>query len=168
MNKMNRKIEYGLMALKHMSHKRPGELTTAKEVADSYHAPFDATARVLQMMAHHGLLKVEHGALGGYVLTKDLNGVSLQDLIEIIQGPVKIAKCMHQNETCEIQSNCNIMGPVGALNIKLQEFYRSLTLAELLHQGSDKHGPDKHRPEKTGPEKVPQTEPLNGARGGRS
>jgi len=132
MNKMNRKLEYSLMALKHMSRKMPGELTSAKEVSDSYQAPFDATARVMQLMAQCGILKSEQGANGGYQITKDLSKVTLQDLIDVIQGPTQIAKCIHKEETCELQSSCNIISPVQALNQKLNEFYQNLSLKELL------------------------------------
>jgi Rrf2 family protein len=131
MNKVNRKIEYSLMALKHMSHKIPGELTTAKEVAESYHAPFDATARVMQLMASKGLLKSEHGAFGGYQITKDLSKVSMLDLLETIQGPSKITKCMNE-EKCELEKSCNIVSPIANLNQTINSFYASLNLRELL------------------------------------
>lgn len=134
MNKVNRKLEYSLMALKHMAAKRPGELTTAKEVAEFYRSPFDATARVLQLMAQNGLLKAEHGVQGGYQITKDLQRTTLHELIEIIQGPTRIAKCMHKKAQCEIHSTCNIISPITALNSKLSDFYKSVTLADLLFQ----------------------------------
>lgn len=132
MNKLNRKVEYSLMALKHMSRKVPGELTSAKEVSDSYHAPFDATARVMQLMASRGWLKSEQGAAGGYQITKDLSKVTLAELIEVIQGPTQIAKCMGKDEPCEMQTSCNIISPVANLNQRLNEFYESVTLKELL------------------------------------
>jgi Rrf2 family transcriptional regulator, nitric oxide-sensitive transcriptional repressor len=134
MNKLNRKIEYSLIALKHMSSKRPGELTTAKEVADHFRAPFDATARVLQIMAQQGLLRAEHGVLGGYQITRDLSRVSLHELIEMIQGPTKIARCMHA--PCELHSHCNILSPIQKLNHRLEDFYRSVTLADLVFNWS--------------------------------
>lgn len=120
------------MALKHMSVKNAGELTTAKEVAEAYHAPFDATARVMQIMAQHGLLKSEQGAFGGYALSRALNEVSMEDLISMIQGPTKLAKCMNDEEPCEIQKSCNIISPIHHLNKKLNHFYRNLTVSELL------------------------------------
>lgn len=120
------------MALKHMSSKAPGELTSAKEVSDSYKAPFDATARVMQIMAQNGLLRSEFGALGGYQITKDLSRVTLNDLMNVIQGPTKIAKCLHKSEPCEIQSSCNIISPINQLNQKLTDFYKSVTVKEVL------------------------------------
>jgi Rrf2 family transcriptional regulator, nitric oxide-sensitive transcriptional repressor len=132
MNKLNRKLEYSLMALKHMSLKPPGELTSAKEVADSYSAPFDATARVLQQMAQNGLLRSEQGASGGYQITQDLAKVTLHDLLEVIQGPTQIAKCLHKDDACELQKSCNIISPVTTLNQKLNQFYQNLSLKELI------------------------------------
>lgn len=133
MNKLNRKLEYSLMALKHMALKVPGELTTAKEVSESYHAPFDATARVMQAMAQKGLLKSEQGAFGGYHLSKNLASVTLNDLMEIVQGPTQITKCLQHGEgPCEIQRSCNIISPINNLNQRLTDFYKSVSIEELI------------------------------------
>lgn len=133
MNKINRKLEYALMALKYMSQKIPGELTSAKEVSDAFHTPFDATARVMQQMASKGgILRAEYGAAGGYQIMKDLAKVSMHDLVEIIEGPTALVKCLHKEAPCEIQGTCNIVSPVTTLNQKLVEFYKSLSLKELL------------------------------------
>ena len=141
MNKVQRKLEYSLMALKMMSHKRPGELTSAKEVAESFAAPFDVMARVLQVMAQKGILRAEHGAQGGYQITKDLSKVTLHDLVTSLQGPVEIAKCLHKasgDGGCDIQASCNIISPIHTLNTKLNEFYKGLSVQDLLF--GVKHG----------------------------
>lgn len=136
MNKINRKLEYALMALKYMSKKIPGELTTAKEVSDSFRTPFDATARVMQQMAQKGgILRSEYGASGGYQITKDLAKVSIQDLIDIIEGPTALVKCLHkegEEGRCDIKDTCNILSPVKYLNQKLSDFYKGISLKEVL------------------------------------
>ena len=132
MNKINRKFEYALMALKYMTGKIPGELTSAKEVSDLFKTPFDATARVMQVMAQNGLLRSEQGASGGYQICKDLSKVSVHDLVEMIDGPTALVKCLHNENPCEIKGTCNIVSPVTLLNKKLTEFYRGLSLKELL------------------------------------
>lgn len=135
MNKINRKVEYALIALKHMRAKAPGELTTAKELSSIYGSPFDVTSRVLQVLAQKGVLKSEQGAHGGYQITRDLSRVSLYQLVEMILGPILVAKCLHQDDGevgCEIRGTCNIVSPVQTLNRKLADFYRGLSVAELL------------------------------------
>ncbi|HVK62644.1 MAG TPA: Rrf2 family transcriptional regulator [Bdellovibrionales bacterium] len=135
MNKINRKVEYALIGLKHMRAKAPGELTSVKELSQAYGCPFDATSRVMQVLAARGVLRSEQGAHGGYMIAKDLNRVSFYDLNEMILGPVAVARCLHDQEAespCEIRGTCNIVSPVQTLNRKLIEFYRGLSVAELL------------------------------------
>ena len=118
-----------------MSQKVPGELTTAKEVADTYKTPFDATARVMQIMSQKAWLKAEHGAFGGYQITKDLSKVSMNDLIESILGPTTIAKCFGGEDSCEMKQTCNIYSPISNLNQRIVEFYKSMNIRELLESG---------------------------------
>jgi Rrf2 family nitric oxide-sensitive transcriptional repressor len=136
MNKINRKLEYALMGLKHMRAKQPGELTTIKEITQLYGAPFDATSRVMQILAAKGVLKSEQGAHGGYLITKDLARVSMYELMEWIMGPVEIAHCLKEKQPpCEIRGSCNIVTPVSILNRKLSDFYRTLSVSELIANG---------------------------------
>lgn len=133
MFKINRKLEYALIALKHMHGKHPGELTTAKEICDIYKCPFDATARVLQAMTHHGLLRSEQGAHGGYQIQRDLGRVSFLDLVEMVAGSLHFANCLYEDEShCELVPTCNIISPITRLNERLKEFYKGLSLRGLL------------------------------------
>lgn len=122
------------MALKHLRAKAPGELTTAKEISSLYGCPFDVMSRVMQTLAQKGILRSEQGAYGGYMIMKDLSRISFHDLVEVIMGPVAVAKCLREdgNSVCEIRETCNIVSPMQNLNRKLSELYRGLTVAELL------------------------------------
>jgi Rrf2 family nitric oxide-sensitive transcriptional repressor len=134
MNKINRKVEYALMALKHMRAKAPGELTSAKEICDLYRTPFDGMSRVLQVLAQKGILRSEQGAQGGYQITRDLSKVTLQEIIEWTTGKIEIARCLNSGavDACGIKSSCNIVSPVMVLNKKLTEFFKTLSVAELI------------------------------------
>lgn len=139
MNRIHRKLEYALIALKHMNQKRPGELTTVKEICQRYGTPFDATARVLQQMVQGQFLKSEQGAYGGYLIMRDLTKVSLRELIEKVVGPIEMVKCMGESESteplCEIKEKCNIMLPLISLNDKLIRFYENINVLDLITTG---------------------------------
>ena len=139
MFKINRKIEYALIALKHMSAKAPGQLTSAKEICDIYRTPFDPTSRVLQIMVQHGIVRAEQGAHGGYQITKDLSKITLGDLSDIITGPIEIASCFHGDYShCELNSSCSVIGPMLNLNEKISGMFHTLKISELIsirHQG---------------------------------
>ena len=132
MNRLNRKVEYALMALKVIGQKHQGERTSAKEVADLTGSPFDATARVMQQMAQKEILRSEQGAHGGYQLVRDLSKISMFELMEIVLGPIAVAKCQQHESDCDLVGSCNIMSPLSVLNRKLTEFYRAVSVGELL------------------------------------
>ena len=132
MNRLNRKIEYALMALKNLSDKPVGELTNVNEVCNQTGAPFDATSRVMQIMVQEGILKSEHGARGGYALIKSLDDVSFEELLHAILGPVEIVKCANGSVDCDLFHKCNVKSPLNLLNLKLRDFYKSLKVSDLL------------------------------------
>ncbi|MEK6628015.1 MAG: Rrf2 family transcriptional regulator [Bdellovibrionota bacterium] len=133
MNKMNKKMEYALMALRLISQRPANSLTSAKEVADQMHISFEVTARVLQALSARGLLKAEYGVGGGYSLARALSTVSLHELSEMLEGNTTLTKCLINDEGCETLPTCNITTPISNLNKKIQEFYKSVSLEEVLH-----------------------------------
>jgi Rrf2 family protein len=137
MNKLNKKVEYALMALKHFSELDNQEGTvqptvSAKDIAEANHSPAEVTARVLQALSSHGILKAEYGLHGGYRLAKDLSKISIYDLVNIIEGSSDLAKCISDKE-CDLVKHCTILTPVENLNKKVQDFYKSISLEEVFH-----------------------------------
>jgi Rrf2 family nitric oxide-sensitive transcriptional repressor len=133
MFKINRKLEYALISLRHMSSKAPGQLTSAKEICDIYRVPFDPTSRVLQIMAQHEIVRAEQGAHGGYQILKDLSKLSLHDLTQMIEGPIQIVNCFHGNYAhCDIISSCNVISPMLNLNEKIAALFQTINVQDLI------------------------------------
>lgn len=143
MFKISRKVEYALIALKYMSQKMPGQLTTAKEICEHFQTPFDPTSRVLQIMTQHKILKAEQGAHGGYQIQKDLTKVSLSDINDIIVGHVPVASCLNSGSKvkCSIICECNVISPLIILNEKVQGLFKTIKISDLIAA--------KHQSEKT-------------------
>ena len=133
MFKLNKKIKYALIALKHMDTKKAQEITSAKEICDAYGIPFDPTARTLQLMAQEGILQASQGAHGGYQLIRDLSQVSLKNLNDIIIGHIKIADCLDDDAFhCECIKNCIVISPLLRLNEKIHNFMDQISIRSLI------------------------------------
>ncbi len=133
MIKINKKIEYALMALKYMSSCKEGELTSAREICDKFKTPFDTTAKVLQLMNNQGLLNSTKGIKGGYSLAVPLSHVTFSQLSEIIEGKNKTGSfCQSAKGRCDLYESCNIVTPIDLLSKKVNEYLAGLTLEELL------------------------------------
>lgn len=140
MLKINKKVEYALMALKFMANKpnRENTLTSAREICDEFQTPFDTTAKVMQLMNNNDILKSVKGIKGGYSLNKSLDEITYMNLVRLIEGKEEIGRvCITNNKgQCELFNKCNIAAPVELLNKKLNIYLEQLTLAELL-QGAE-------------------------------
>ena len=136
MFKINKKTEYALIALRYMSEKSANDLSTAKEINAKFATPFDATARVLQVLASRGWLRSEQGAHGGYRLCRDLRELSLLELCEMIEGPQALVRCLaHGSQAvCDLEASCNVRSPLNQINQKFLQFMRELKVSELLQQ----------------------------------
>ncbi len=134
MIKINRKVEYALMVLKFMKGKTLDELTTAREVCDKYHTPFDTTSKVMQLMNTAGMLHSHKGVKGGYTLSGDLSDVSFVGLVQLIEGKSFMMDCHDQGlgQPCDLFKSCNIAQPIRRLNDYIINIFSTLTLNEIL------------------------------------
>ncbi len=120
------------MALKHIYQLSDQNPVSAKVISEKYTQSYEVTARVLQSLSSSGVLKVEHGVNGGYKPNKNLANITLFQLMEIVDGPQSVAKCIDGKSLCDLSSSCNITSPIEKLNLKIHEFYQNISLSELL------------------------------------
>lgn len=132
MLKVNKKVEYALMALKFIATKCAGQLTSAREICVTFKTPFDTTAKVLQSMHNHGLLHSTKGIKGGYSLARPLSQVTYLEFVQVIEGKEVDNFCHTNHGVCDLFHTCNISEPIAQLNHKLNQFLSQLTLEELL------------------------------------
>ena len=130
MFKINKKIEYALIVLKHFDDLELGEYSSARQISDLYHTPFDSTSKVMQIMNNNGVLKSAQGVGGGYLLACELSALPYLSLAQMIEGKTFEHNC---NELkCSLIETCTISGPVTKLNDYLNSFFKNLTIKELL------------------------------------
>ncbi len=56
--------------------------------------------KILRKLVGAEIVKSFKGATGGYMLGKDKNSITLLDIIETIDGPIRIIKCIDKDHTC--------------------------------------------------------------------
>ncbi|MCZ0931919.1 MAG: Rrf2 family transcriptional regulator [Oligoflexia bacterium] len=131
--RISRDLEYALMALNYMSE-RQEDCISAKEMTQQLKCPFHPFSRVLQKLADHKFITSKQGIRGGYVLNKSLDELSLYQLMRAVLRPLEIADCLSGH--CNLLQHCNIKSPVHYLNKKFLEFYKTLSIKEILGDSS--------------------------------
>jgi len=128
---LSKKVEYGLMALLHMDATPSDLVASSKDIAEQCGLPVDLMGKVMQSLARANMIDAVHGAKGGYRLVRDLNSISLGDVIEAIEGPVHLVRCQHDADDCHQFSTCMVRDPINQLRSQLQDFLQNISLGQF-------------------------------------
>lgn len=142
---LTRKTDYALVAMASLarasSPRRRGTAAeparaSAHELADELHLPLPVLRNILKTLAHHGLLNSTQGSSGGYGLARPANDITLADVIQAMEGPVRLAVCcpIPEDETeqrCFREDSCRIKATVRRVHDRLREFLDTVSLADI-------------------------------------
>lgn len=126
-----KQVEYALMALVEMQTANPGKLFSVRELCESNGVAFDVMSKTMQRMARAEFLRSVQGANGGYQLIRDLDRVSLRELMEAVSGPVGAVNCLKKSG-CPRSGHCTISKSMHSLNDRMNHLYEEVTVGELI------------------------------------
>jgi len=134
MLQLSKKVEYGLIALRHMAMKPLGQVFTAKELAQEYDIPYELLAKVLQKLARSRIVNSTQGVRGGYALAKSPKEMPVSHIIRIIEEEKPmIAECYVEGpDSCHIFGNCTIRRPLGKIQRSLNVLFDEMTIQEII------------------------------------
>ena len=130
MLKITRKVEYALIALRHMQLKQPEELTSTKEIATRYGVPQQLLAKTLQHMARDGIIEAVQGSAGGYRVSTNLDQMSMKDFFEKLEGPLGMMDCYFDSDCIQI-GTCNIRVPIQRINDNMRNLFSQMSVQEV-------------------------------------
>lgn len=103
---------------------------SAREIASVLNASEAHLAKVLQRLAHAGLLRSTRGPKGGFTLAKDATEITLLDVYESLEGPFEVSRCLFSEPICS-RANCIMGGLVEKVGTEVQTYLGQTTLATL-------------------------------------
>ena len=131
MLKLTRKLEYALIALRHMQDKRDTFIST-KEIAGMYLIPHELLAKILQQMAKLNYIKAARGSRGGYRIRKGLTEISLTQFVEELEGPFGMVNCSISSDCIQL-NNCNIRMPINKINDNIRSIFNDITITDITN-----------------------------------
>jgi Rrf2 family transcriptional regulator, iron-sulfur cluster assembly transcription factor len=134
MDIIRRNTDYALRAAVELAVRYSGEPVSTKEIADNRQIPYQLACKLLQRLHKAGVVKSEMGPSGGFVLCKNPAKITVRQLVETIQGPVRLNNC----KLCRLSRCCNISPELNRLQGKINEFLDGLTLKQLVDKENSK------------------------------
>ena len=130
---LTRASEYALLSLDVI--RKSDHPIGAEQLANELCIPKSFLAKILQSLAKKGILESRKGAHGGFILTKDIYEISVQDVIYAAEGKSPaVFDCSGYAATCPNGSigTCSISPFLMNFQAKIDEFLNDLTLGDIL------------------------------------
>jgi Rrf2 family protein len=116
-------------------HYGEGPVST-RDISQSGDISYQLTCKLMQKLNNAGLVKSSMGPNGGFVLSRTPTKINLAEIIDAIQGPLSLSRCLLGKNVCQRQSSCPITVKLTELQKNIGDYLQSITLDELLlHQG---------------------------------
>lgn len=138
MLRLSKKVEYAIMAIVHLDAKGHGRVWPAREIAAACRIPAELLGRILHGLSRGGIMESVQGVKGGFRLKRSLDSVTLSDVIEIVDGPVRLTCCQINEKQCGQWSVCSIRRPVQRVQSDLIQYMRNLPLS-AFRTGDRRH-----------------------------
>ncbi|NOZ23435.1 MAG: Rrf2 family transcriptional regulator [Planctomycetes bacterium] len=101
-----------------------------QEIAESLHASRNHLSKVLQRLNKAGLVASVPGPGGGVELAEEAEEVSLIDIYEVIDGPLRSGGCLLGHRICKGEE-CVLGGLVERLSKQTRDYLSATRLSDL-------------------------------------
>ena len=113
-----------------------GAIASAQNISAAF------ISRLAVPLRRSKLIHAERGVGGGLRLAKSPDDITLLDIMEALDGPVSILKCLSQPKTCKKTGNCPAQTMWSDLNLTIKNALASMTLTTVLSRFNMQHDAD--------------------------
>jgi len=130
---LTRQADYALRCvLETARHERISarELAARQELSPSF------VGKIVSTLARAGILETHRGASGGVQLGRSADTISVLDVIEAVQGPIRLNRCVRTPPACALVDLCPLSPVIRQAQEAMTDAF-SVTLDVLLERDRD-------------------------------
>jgi len=103
---LTRAADYALRVMIHLTTLPPEERALLPALAEASDAPESFLSKVMQQLARARMISSRRGKSGGFALLPRGREASMRQVVEAIDGPIRLNVCVSTGEACVRKSWC--------------------------------------------------------------
>ncbi len=128
---ISRKVDYALRALIYLARHGGEPACTLGTIAADIDVSRQFLAKIVEELAHRGLVRSRRGARGGYVLGRAAADITFNDVIEAVEGPIALNICLDGQGDCTLLGACGMQPVWQEAQRRLVDVFAQTTLADV-------------------------------------
>ncbi len=131
MKLITRNTDYAVRALCCIAEQKQ-EVISADQLVKSLEMPRPFLRKILQTLNKEGLLNSSKGKGGGFALAVSPGKITLTDVMEIFQGPIKLNECQFRKSDCPYISDCFLKKKIDEIEKEVIVKLKAITIASII------------------------------------
>jgi len=103
---ITRASDYAVRVMIHLAGLAPGTTVRQSELSKASEVSGHFLSKVLQQLVRSRLIRSRRGSGGGFSLAVPATSISLLEVVEAIEGPVRLNQCVEEGPSCNRKSWC--------------------------------------------------------------
>jgi Rrf2 family protein len=128
---LQRRGDYAVRAMLHLSRHHDGTRRKSRDIAADMAIPEKYLPQVLATLVRGGLVASVPGPDGGYVLARDPAAISLLEVLELVEGPLRTQECVLRGGPCRWEDACAVHAPFVMAQDRFEAELAATTFAQL-------------------------------------
>jgi Rrf2 family protein len=124
--------DYGFLGIMYLARQPEKRVVRLSEISENEDIPEKFLAKIFQSYTRSGLVKSYRGARGGFSMAKPAEKITVKDILESVQGPIYLTRCLHDLESCERKDSCALRKIWVKAQDHLTNLLEKKTLADLI------------------------------------
>ena len=132
MDVLRRNTDYAMRAMVNLAGHYGEEPVSTRDIAQAEDISYELACKLMQKLNKAGLVKSSMGPNGGFGLNRKPDKINMLEIIEAIQGPLSLNRCLLVLDVCPRQKDCAITVELAKLQKYIGKYLLGITLDELL------------------------------------
>ncbi|MBU3188821.1 Rrf2 family transcriptional regulator [Clostridium bowmanii] len=132
--KITQEADYGLRVVLHLCGLGYGEKVESKVISEKEGIPLRFLLKLLRKLIQVDILRSYRGVNGGYAINKLPEQITLKDVIEAIDGPVCVNRCVIEPSFCNLNRSgvCILHRAMAKVQKNLNADLESINFRQLV------------------------------------
>lgn len=131
MDIVRRNTDYALRAMVHLAKNYASGSISTRVIAEREDISYQLACKLMQKMNEAGLVTSSMGPKGGFTLSKEPSRINLLEIIQAVQGPLSVNRCLAEEDSCPRKELCPLTGKMKELQDYMVKLLSDATLADI-------------------------------------
>lgn len=132
--------QYAIRAMTYLAKQEFHRHCSIQEISQAAAVPKPFLSKVISALSHNQLIEARPGPRGGAMLARPPAEITIEDILEAIDGPLDKSRCVLGLPDCTDRNPCPLHTQWKSLEARMRQELHTLTLVDLVRavEGNNK------------------------------